>query len=112
MPRSSSMQFFASNQTAPQFRRRGECRIALSICALEPKGACWKTVERVRTSGNSGGAQSSGRLAQRRNDMRQLHISLTLAGAIALMASAVGAQEINWEKIDETLGRKAQVAGD
>src|SRR6478752_187103 len=44
--------------------------------------------------------------------MRQLHISLTLAGAIALMASAVGAQEINWEKIDETLGRKAQVAGD
>jgi hypothetical protein len=44
--------------------------------------------------------------------MRRSHLSLVLAGAIALFASAAGAQEINWGKIDETLGRKAQVTGD
>jgi hypothetical protein len=44
--------------------------------------------------------------------MRRSHLSLILAGAIALFASAAAAQEINWGKVDETLGRKAQVTGD
>jgi len=44
--------------------------------------------------------------------MRRSHLSLALAGAIALVASAASAQEINWGKVDETLGRKAQVTGD
>jgi hypothetical protein len=44
--------------------------------------------------------------------MRCSHLSLALAGAIALFASAAAAQEINWGKIDEALGRKAQVTGD
>src|SRR5690349_23909734 len=44
--------------------------------------------------------------------MRCSHLSLALAGAIALFASAAAAQEINWGKIDETLGRKAQVTAD
>src|SRR5215831_16722492 len=44
--------------------------------------------------------------------MRHSQLSLALAGAIALFATAATAQEINWSKIDETLGRKAQVTGD
>jgi Domain of Unknown Function (DUF1259) len=44
--------------------------------------------------------------------MRCSHLSLALAGAIVLFASAAAAQEINWGKIDEALGRKAQVTGD
>src|ERR1044072_7576790 len=42
--------------------------------------------------------------------MRALFL-LLLAGAVVASASAA-AQEINWGKIDETLGRKAQVTGD
>jgi hypothetical protein len=44
--------------------------------------------------------------------MRCSHLSLALAGAFVLFASAAAAQEINWGKIDEALGRKAQVTGD
>src|SRR4029079_15795192 len=44
--------------------------------------------------------------------MSRSHLSLALAGAIALVASAASAQEIKWGKVDETLGRKAQVTGD
>src|SRR6478609_4964284 len=44
--------------------------------------------------------------------MRRSHLSLALAGAITLFASAAAAQEINWGKVDDTLGRKAQVTGD
>src|ERR1041385_6106687 len=40
------------------------------------------------------------------------HLSIVLAGALALIASAAAAQEVNWPKIDETLGRRAEVAGD
>src|ERR1044072_4003446 len=42
--------------------------------------------------------------------MRALFL-LLLAGAVVASASA-NAQQINWSKIDETLGRKAQVTGD
>src|SRR4051812_12446557 len=45
-------------------------------------------------------------------NMRRSHLSLALAGVIVLFAPAAGAQEINWGKLDETLGRKAQVTGD
>ena len=44
--------------------------------------------------------------------MRRSHLSLALAAAIALLTSASAAQETNWGKVDETLGRKAQVTGD
>jgi hypothetical protein len=44
--------------------------------------------------------------------MRSSRLSPALAGAFALFATAAAAQEITWEKIDETLGRKAQVTGD
>ncbi len=44
--------------------------------------------------------------------MRRSRLSLAMAAAMALVASAASAQEINWGKIDDTLGRKAQVTGD
>src|SRR5690242_16529246 len=44
--------------------------------------------------------------------MRRSHLSLALAGAITLIASVASAQEANWSKVDEALGRKAQVTGD
>jgi hypothetical protein len=39
-------------------------------------------------------------------------LSLLLTGVVALFAFNANAQELNWGKIDETLGRKAQVTGD
>lgn len=44
--------------------------------------------------------------------MKPSRLSLSLAGAIVLFVTSAAAQEINWGKIDETLGRKAQVTGD
>jgi hypothetical protein len=43
--------------------------------------------------------------------MRRFHL-LGLAAAFALWVSGAAAQDINWGKIDDSLGRKAQVTGD
>jgi Domain of Unknown Function (DUF1259) len=43
--------------------------------------------------------------------MRAL-VSLAISGALALAATAAAAQEIDWEKVDAALGRKAAVTGD
>jgi hypothetical protein len=44
--------------------------------------------------------------------MKASRLSLALAGALALVATAASSEEINWAKIDDTLGRKAQITGD
>jgi hypothetical protein len=44
--------------------------------------------------------------------MRHSLLSVFIASAIAMLVSAARAQEINWGKIDETLGRKAAVTDD
>jgi len=43
--------------------------------------------------------------------MRRI-MTMTMCGLAAMFVSAAGAQEIDWKKVDEALGRSAAVAGD
>ena len=44
--------------------------------------------------------------------MKRLKTTMTICGLAAMFASGAVAQEIDWKKVDEALGRSAAVAGD